>query len=341
MTQTLPILIVGLPRSGTTWVGEVFSSARNTNYIFEPDNEGLSPLAWLCKRDMHRFPYLAAKDESTDYHHLWRTTMYGTGWTWLANNALSMFLRKRFAEVEAHIGDKSGYVYVDRSMHRVGEKRLRAYRLEEHPVLAFLVRQLITRRALHHRNRRTIVKSVHATLSADWISSHFPVQMVFVLRNAYSLYASYKRMKIPDGFRNLLSQEILQRDSSQYHLKRAFMVEKDEPIVFQIMLMYKIIESQISAHPEWTLISHDRLCMVPHVGYRQAFESLGLEWSNETDIRIDALNKSGKGFDPKRVSDQQPFKWKSEINSGEQTMIEKWIDVFGLNSFFQTYIDLI
>ena len=72
MTQTPPILIVGLPRSGTTWVGEVLSSARNTYYVFEPDNEGLSPLAWLCKKDIHRFPYLVAKDESADYHLLWR-----------------------------------------------------------------------------------------------------------------------------------------------------------------------------------------------------------------------------------------------------------------------------
>src|SRR5262245_13023972 len=81
MTDSQPILIVGLPRSGTTWVGEVFSSAHNTRYIFEPDNEGLSPLAWLYKKDIHRFPYLTSKDRSVGYHQLWRTVVSGQTWT--------------------------------------------------------------------------------------------------------------------------------------------------------------------------------------------------------------------------------------------------------------------
>jgi hypothetical protein len=34
-----PILIAGLPRSGTTWVGEVISQAKDVRYVFEPDNE--------------------------------------------------------------------------------------------------------------------------------------------------------------------------------------------------------------------------------------------------------------------------------------------------------------
>jgi hypothetical protein len=240
------------------------------------------------------------------------------------------------------VGDKSGYFYIDSSMHRVGGKRANVYGVKDHPLMSFLTRQLLVNRDFSRQNQRVIIKSVHASLSADWISSQFPVSVVFVLRNPYSLYASYKRMKMPDGFRNLLFQETLQRDGLLYlpELRQAFMVEKEDPIAFQIMLMYKIIENQISAHPEWTLISHDRLCMSPHEGYNRVFDRLGLIWSVDTDAKINTLNESGKGFSPKRISSQQPTKWRSETSDSERSSLQRWIDRFDLNHFFQQHVDL-
>ena len=106
------------------------------------------------------------------------------------------------------------------------------------------------------------------------------------------------------------------------------------------MLMYKIIESQLALHPEWTLISHDRLCMVPHDGYNRLFSDLNFEWSADTEGRINALNGAGEGFAPKRISSQQPSRWKDEIPSSEQASIRNWVDRFELAHFFQEYVDL-
>jgi len=342
MTDSQPILIVGLPRSGTTWVGEVFSSAHNTRYIFEPDNEGLSPLAWLYKKDIHRFPYLTSKDKSVGYHQLWRTVLSGRTWTWPANNLLGLFFRRRAAELEAYVGDKSGLIYVDREMRRVGGTRVKAYCVEEHAIFAFLVRQLLVNENPTRLNRRLVIKSVHASLSMDWISRHFPVEMVVVLRNPYSLYTSYKRMKMPDRFRNLLLQEKLQRDIVETlpDLERVLIPEQESHIAFQIMLMYKIIEKHIMLHPEWTLISHDRLCLAPQDGYNQIFSKLNLNWSAWTEQKINELNKEGKGFKPKRVSNLEPLKWKSELTVEERKMIDRWIDIFGLSEFFREYINI-
>jgi hypothetical protein len=342
MTQIQALLIAGLPRSGTTWVGEVFSSARNTYYIFEPDNEGLSPLAWLCKKDIHRFPYLTSRDESASYHQLWQTVIAGKNWTWPANNALGLIFRKKAAELEAYVGIKSGLIYVDKKMRRVGGNRVKAYRVEERPIMAFLTKQLLVNADPPRQDRRIVIKSVHASLSMDWISNHFPVQTVLVLRNPYSLYTSYKRMKMPDSFRNLLFQENLRRDILELlpDLERVFIPEQESYIAFQIMLMYKIIEKQITIHPEWTLISHDRLCLAPQDGYHHVFSKLNLIWSGETEQKINALNKQGKGFEPKRVSILEPAKWKSEMSVDEQKMIDRWINIFGLCEFFQEHVNL-
>lgn len=337
-----PVLIVGLPRSGTTWVGEVLSSASRIRYLFEPDNEGLSPLAWFHKRELHRFPYLTVGNESISYYRLWRAILNGPAGTWIANNAMGLYLRRKPSEMEASIGMKCGYVYIDRAMHRVGKGGEKVRHPEKRPLLEFLVRRVASIEHSPSRKNRVIVKSVHASLSLDWISNHFPVKIIFVVRNPYSLYASYKRMKMPDSFRNLMFQNSLQRDYLNFMPKsnRSFMTSRKEPIAFQIALMYKIIEKQILSHPEWMMISHDRLCIAPQEGYRRIFEKQELVWGGATDMTIESLNKSGKGFAPKRVADQQPFKWKTELSVDEQAMIDKWTNVFELKDFYQTHISL-
>ncbi len=341
MTEKRPVLIVGLPRSGTTWIGEVLASARGISSIVEPDNEKLSVLAWLCKAELHRFPYLTSHDEARSYEQLWCTALAGNRWPWLLNKALGLFIRIRAAQLEACVGEKSGFLYTDRSMRTVGPAAwVKPYRIDTHQSMAWLARQLIVVRDPSQVRRRIIIKSVHAPLSIEWIVAHFPVKVVLVLRNPYSLYASYRRLKMPDGFRNLLFQETLQRDRLQYlpEMRQTLMLEQKDAMAFQIMLMYKIIESQVARHPEWILISHDRLCITPQEGYRDVFNRLDLRWSARTDMKIDALNTAGKGFDPKRISKQQPTKWKSEMTLDEQAIIERWIQRFDLSDFFREFV---
>jgi hypothetical protein len=337
-----PVFIVGLPRSGTTWVGEVFSSDETSHYFFEPDNEKLSPLAWFCKSDLHRFPYLTAQHSSPTYSRLWNA-IFGAGRAaQFANRVMGYMLKRNAAGVEAWIGNKCGLVYIDASMHRVGGRDIYPYSPQNHPFMKFFAGRLAHVKKRNFTRRRIIIKSVHAPLSVDWLSGNFPVRIVFVLRNPYSLYASYKRLRMPDGFRNLLMQAALQRDAGQYlpNAKQAFMSEREDAVVFQIMLMYKIIEKQIAMHPEWMLISHDRLCMMPNEGYRPAFDSLGLNWSENTDERIYSLNQTGGGFTPKRIASQQPSKWRSEMDASERAAVQRWIDYFELQDFLKTHITL-
>ena len=341
MTES-PILIVGLPRSGTTWIGEVLTSAPGVRYLFEPDNEGISPLAWYCKKKLHRFPYLMPSDESNEYFRLWRAVFHGKDRTWFLNNLMGLLFRKKAPELEAYIGDKSGFVYLDKRMHRVVEGRINAYRVDDHPLNAYFIRQILSHGFVSQQRSNFVVKSVHAVLSVGWICNYFPIKVVFVLRNPYSLYASYKRMKLPDGFRSLFNQETLQRDLHCFFPEEENILPKsqEENIAFQIMLMYKIIEQHLIQNPEWFFVSHDRLCILPHDGFQQIFDKLNFDWSHKTITKINASNENGVGFYPKRVTNQQPFRWKSELNFMEQKMISRLIDVFNLKSFFREKVDI-
>ncbi|MCZ2126846.1 MAG: sulfotransferase [Anaerolineales bacterium] len=338
MNKTLSsILIVGLPRSGTTWVGETLSSASNTDYLFEPDNEKLSPLAWLYKKELHRFPCLGANDEDASYRQLWQTILHGGVGKWRLNNATSLYLRRKSERVESHIGNKCGYIYLDETMHRVGKAQRNPF--EKQAGLEFFLHKIAGIKNIFPQKRRLIIKSVHSIFSLDWIAKNFSVNLLLVLRNPYSLYASYKRLKMPDGFRNIAFQERIQRDHPEFifNSARSRIEEQNEPIAYQIALMYKMLEKQMSVHPQWEYVSHDRLCIEPLQGYRRIFENQNLSWEG-VETKIASLNQSGKDFAPKRVSAQEPFKWKAEISAEEKTMIDKWTDIFELNDFYQTYI---
>jgi hypothetical protein len=346
-TKHTPILIAGLPRSGTTWFGEVLSSARNIRYLFEPDNEGLHPVAWWCKRNLHRYPYLVQSADAPDYYRLWDFTFNGNSASWYLNAGIGLVLRRNFGrvkfELEAYIGERCGFRYVDPTMHWVGDAIVSPYDVNQHPLAAFVARQIASLKSKKSSQKQAIVKSVHSILSLEWISEHFSPKVIVTLRNPYSLFASYRRMKLPDGVRNLFAQPELQRDFSMYVPGRHSLMtpELEDTVAFQIMLMYKIIQLQAAGHPEWLLVSHDRLCVSPHEDYGLIFKQLNLDWSDETNKRIDALNKEGQGFAPSRVSSLQPSKWKSELESRQRMIIENWTDRFELREFFREQIDLL
>lgn len=71
-----PVLVVGVPRSGSTWTARVLSQAPNAAYIHEPDNEFNNILGCYAKKDLSRFPYLKATSMDRAYYNLWKNVFY-------------------------------------------------------------------------------------------------------------------------------------------------------------------------------------------------------------------------------------------------------------------------
>jgi hypothetical protein len=58
-----PILVTGMPRSGTTWVGRVLCAGNGAGYLIEPFNLATSPGTIQVPVD-HWFPYVTADNEA-------------------------------------------------------------------------------------------------------------------------------------------------------------------------------------------------------------------------------------------------------------------------------------
>lgn len=75
--QRRRVLVAGIPRSGTTWVGRVLGQADGACYVHEPDNHLVRPEAWWAKRRLGAFPRLLPGQPAPDYERLFRVAFAG------------------------------------------------------------------------------------------------------------------------------------------------------------------------------------------------------------------------------------------------------------------------
>src|SRR5688572_3747483 len=72
LDATVPVLVTGSPRSGSTWVGNVLALARGAGYIHEPFNRRHPP--GLCRAPLTDFTYVTPENE-TPYLEAFRDTL--------------------------------------------------------------------------------------------------------------------------------------------------------------------------------------------------------------------------------------------------------------------------
>ncbi len=71
------VLVAGVPRSGTTWVGRVLGQSDGAGYVHEPDNHLVRPEAWWAKRELGSHPRLHPGERAPDYERLFAVAFAG------------------------------------------------------------------------------------------------------------------------------------------------------------------------------------------------------------------------------------------------------------------------
>jgi hypothetical protein len=145
----VPILVVGAPRSGKTWVSRAVALANGAQLVNEPDNENLDPFALKAKLGLGRFPVLTADDQAPPASvELWHRALRGTR----APNGLRTTIARRLIHRARRNGELA---------------RVHCWRMRSRLALT-------TAAALAHppsalpQNRHVVVKSVHSPLAIEW-----------------------------------------------------------------------------------------------------------------------------------------------------------------------------
>ena len=281
LRRNSPIYVVGLPRTGTTWLASILNTAWGIKYVYEPFNRQHVPEA-----APYFMKYLRADDHDPEFMHFCDRVFSGQLMT----------------------------AYTQRSLAKPYS--------------------LLNKR-LHRLPGRVMVKDVHSGLAIECIDQHISPNTVIILRHPCATISSWLRSFKFKGNRFDLFQKLFQPQLLEDHLKPFEALLHKEELLQKMAVSwgaaYNVILQQQKRHPDWIVVKHEDLCQEPEKMFRRLFETLNLRWTHRTDkvLYASTSENSGKTYVPKRISSQEPHKWKSELTSQQIDQILELVTPFG------------
>ncbi|HEX6489378.1 MAG TPA: sulfotransferase [Candidatus Dormibacteraeota bacterium] len=287
------VLLLGVPRSGTTWLGQILGRAAGAAIVNEPDNPLLRrwvPVA--LGSNFEALPVVEPGDRAPHYERLWTYSFLGGGAGTLLRSAR---LKKR---VDAWLQErpKVGRVLVESPAGPiVWSIRLAAAQARKPP-------------------RVVVVKSVFSALAAEWVAVTFTPRVVWVKRHALDVLASWMRMDfrpVPDPNDPWLQERVLPKIAAPPLEPGA---SRTKQVAWAIGVQSVALEAAARSCGNWIEVTHEDLLANPVEQSQALFSRAGLEWSDSVDEYLAQSNQPGEGFDLKRVWGDLPGRWRRELS---------------------------
>ena len=307
VTERRPIVIVGLPRSGTTWTMRALRTSPGAIRVPEPDNEDNCPAAIHAKAELGRYPCLEPGQEHSAYRQLWEWILSGAPKTW------------RFRQARRILGRGSSERIFDGDMDL--STRLAAA-LARNP------------RPNSVPPGRVVAKSIHAQLSIEWIADEFEITPLILLRHPASVLASWMEVQLKDGRNSTLES----RPEVRAHYAYRWDVPPPGPdpiekMSWRIGLLVAALEEVLTRHPEWHVRTHEQLCTDPVAAFRQLFTDLDLPWGDDTEPFLVEFNAPGKGFSNRRVASELSDSWQKRLTDDQLHTLRRTLARFPITNW--------
>jgi len=312
---TRPVLIAGVPRSGTSWALKVLGRTQDAVRYYEPDNETQHVQALRAKRGLGRFPVLAPGDDAPAFDALWERVFTG-GWA-------SPSMTRTWADSMFDSGP-------DGSRRDVVDDGPTSWRIR-----AAMALDALPQRARVVPGRTPVAKSVHSAFSIEWIAARWDPRVVLVTRDPRNVIASWLEMNIGDRDRGL-DRNVRVRARVLEPLGLPLAPSDDEPVhraAWHYGVLSAAMDRAAARHPEWVSVSHEALCEDPHGRFHAAADAAGLTWIDSCDDYLDRSDAQGTGYDVKRVAAAQPDRWRERLTPAQVEAIGDELQRFpGLSS---------
>ncbi len=306
---TRPILIVGLPRSGTTWTLRALSAGPGTRAIGEPDNEDKFPESIYAKHSLGRYPVLRPGESSSRYEKLW---------AWILEGA-----------------EEDGRAQLARHLLGPGAvNRIHEGRPDPVTWLAGLVARNPRSHPAPTGGPRLVVKSIHAQLCAEWLADAFGVEVLVLRRHPGNVLASWLEVNLKDSRNSTL--ETRPEIRTRYLERWGVPLPGPDPIErisWRIGLLTAVLEEATARHPEWHVRSHEELCTDPPAEFQKLYAELGLEWGDPSARFLDEHNTPGTGFVVKRVASELSDSWRRRLDDDQVATLRRVLAWFPISNW--------
>jgi Sulfotransferase family len=260
-----PILVTGLPRTGTSWIGKMLQASREVVYVNEPLNPqhppGRSP-GVLNAEVSHRFQYICADNDEP----------------WAAAFADTLRLRYRLtAELRCNHGPYD---------------------------LARLVKYGTAFTAGRFQRRRALIDDPFAVLSSAWFAERLGCRVVAIVRHPVAFIASRQRLGYQTDLYELLGQPLLLRDlPGRYTDEIRALADSPDNIAKAALLWrmtYAALAEVAGRLPHAVALRrYEDLATDPVPRFRELYELCGLTWTDKVEQRV-VTATTGRGDTERR-----------------------------------------
>lgn len=264
-----PILITGIHRSGTTWVGDILARKKEIVSFYEPFNPITSKNLLNIEINKH---YLYLEN---------------------SNNAISEFNQKTRNLVEFKLW--KNYSSIFSHLLKTTHKKT-------------AVKNILKSVYGNIFNKRILLKDPIAFFTTEWLHKEFQVKPVLLVRHPASFISSIIKNNWNFDFEMLLSQQRLM-DGPLKLFKNDLLKIRDSnielTIVEQGVLLWNMIYSHViflkNKYPEWLLVKHEDLCEKPLENFEKIFKYLNISFNEKI---VNYIKKTTSGSNSERESNE-------------------------------------
>ncbi len=251
------VLVTGLPRSGTSWVGKMLEASGQLVYVNEPMNPshppGRSP-GVLDAEVGHYFHYICADNEPP----------------WV--RAFGDTLRLRYKPVAELRRNHTPYDVARALKYGAAFSLGRA------------------------RRRAALLDDPYALLSAGWFVQRLGVRSLVLVRHPVSFVGSWKKLDWRVDATELLDQPLLMRDHLE-PLRAELEAEVDSAdwLASACVLWkaaYTVVHAVAAAHPDLVVRTYESLAGDPLVAFEALYGDLGLRWGDAPAATVGAATST-------------------------------------------------
>lgn len=258
-----PILVTGLGRTGTTWVGKMLCLSGELNYIHEPFGFYTSRVRWPAKRLPCRSFYIC-RDNEADYYPLVADVV-----------SMKYPVRNCLSEIYENVGKLS---FIRQTAH-----------------LAWQYARSLRARA---RGATPLIKDPASFFSAPWLTQQFDMRVVITVRHPAAVVSSMKRLGWNVNFSHWRDQPLLMRDYlNPFAAQLDEQCRRRQEVISQAILlwnMYYTVALQFKTeNPSWVFVKHEELAADPIAGFRELYRKLNLTWDKSVRERVDEFTQPG------------------------------------------------
>jgi hypothetical protein len=320
-----PLVIAGMPRSGSTWTFGALERDPSLLSLKEPDSEAERASAIWAKRGTGRFPVLAPGDRNDTYRLLW---------AWILDGAAETPRLRMGGQILRAVSPPTlGKASRLRSLPT--RERRRYLRGGFSPAMWLageLARRPVVRRNPDLDGHRLLVKTVHAPLAMDWLGTEFEIDALVLLRHPGSILASWINLDLDAQYVPFSEVPAVRRVAEGWgvpppgpdHLER---------MIWQVGVLTTALEQSAANHPDWVVRTHEQLCREPAQEFRRLYAELGLAWNEEVEAYVVENDRPGKGFRTRRVAADLPGDWKKRLTQHQIDEMQRVLARFPLKTW--------